>query len=153
MTSNYLREVDLAAIATPGNPINNPLDARAHHDFCFESDSQEVILVPQTQPLVTTPYRVFISYDCGHATVLMPGPLPVLPPFVGPEIHGILQFDPIFGPNQPEEQKVFRRSCCSRRRHVKVWIDPQSPQPPTGQMVLVRVMASARGGEGCGCVA
>lgn len=144
MTNNYLRDVDLAAISNPGNPINNPLDPRAHHDFCFESDSQEVILVPQNV-VATTPYRVFISYDCGHVAVLVPGPLPILPPFVGPEVHGILQYDPFFGSIQPEEQKVFRRSCCSRRRHIKVWLDPQSPVPPTGPMVVVRVMASARG--------
>jgi hypothetical protein len=150
MTINYLKEVDLAAIATPGNPINNPWDPRAHHDFCFESDSQEVILVQQ-QPIPPQPFRVFISYDCGHLAVLTPGPiLPMPGPGVGPEVHGILQFDPFFGSQQPEELKVFSRRCCSKRRHMKVWLDPLAP-PSTGQMILVRVSASARGGDGCGC--
>lgn len=151
MTTNYLKEVDL--VATPGGPINNPYDPRAHHDFCFESDSQVVVLVPQPQTGATTPYRVFISYDCGHLELVTPGGfLPVPAPGTGPHVHGVLQYDPTFGPMQLEEQRVFNRPCCSRRRHVKVWLDPGSPVPPTAQPIVVRVMASARGGDpACGC--
>lgn len=152
--TNYLKEVDLSALGTPGNPINNPYDPRAHHDFCFESDSQVVMLVIPPQTGATTPYRVFVSYDCGHLALVTVGPLPMPAPGTGPEIHGVLQFDPMFGPPmQPEEQRVFRSpSCCSRRRHIKVWLDPNSPVPPAAQPIVVRVMASARGGDpSCGC--
>lgn len=144
MTTNYLKEVDLAAPATPGNPINNPYDPRAHHDFCFESDSQTVMLVIPPQVAATQPYRVFVSYDCGHLELVTPGPLPTPAPGTGPRIHAILQYDPMFGPPmQPDEQRVYRSpSCCSRRRHVKVWLDPNSPPPPTAQPIVVRVMAS-----------
>lgn len=153
MTTNYLKEVDLAASATPGNPINSPFDPRAHHDFCFESDSQEIILVQPPGPVGTTPYRVFISYDCGHLSLITPGPaLPQPGPGAGPQIHGVLQYDPTLGMMQPVEQKVFSRPCCSKRRHVKVWLDPLAPPPPTAQMIVVRVMASRRGGDAsCGC--
>lgn len=154
MTNNYLKDVDL--LATLGGPINNPYDPRAHHDFCFESDTQAVFLVPQPQTTTTQPFRVFISYDCGHLETIFPGAvLPMPAPGTGPGIHGVLQSDPSFGPPsmQPEELRTFRSPpCCSLRRHIKVWLDPMAPVPPTGQPIVVRVMASRRGGDPvCGC--
>lgn len=151
MTKNYLKEVDL--VAAPGGPINNPYDPRAHHDFCFESNSQTVMLVLQPPTAQQTPYRVFVSYDCGHLELITPAPTPQPAPGTGPRIHAILQFDPFFGPPmQPEEQRVFRSpSCCSKTRHLKVWLDPNSPPPPAGQLVVVRVMAQRA--DDCGCAA
>jgi hypothetical protein len=149
VTNNYLKEIDLSP--TVGGPINNPYDPRAHHDFCFESDSQEVILIAQQQTGVATPFRVFISYDCGHLELITPTPLPVPFPGTGPGIHGVLRFDPNFGFMQPEENRVFRRLCCKLSRHIKVWLDPASPITTT-QPIPVQVSASRRGdGPACGC--
>lgn len=150
MTTNYLHEIDLNPAI--GGPINNPYDPRADHNWCFEANSQEVILVFPPQQPVTTPYRVFVSYDCGHYPLIFPGagPLPQPPPGVGPQVHGVLAFDPAFGIGmQPEERRVFRRTCCHLARSLKVWLDPNSPQPPTAQPIVVQVSASARGGDAC----
>lgn len=156
MTTNYLKEVDLAApTLPPGNQVNNPYDPRAHHDFCFESDSQTVMLVFPPQTAGTTPYRVFVSYDCGHLELIQPGPPPPPMPGTGPKIHAVLQYDPAFGPpsQQPEEYRIYRSpSCCSRRCHLKVWLDPMAPPPPTGTSIVVRVMASRESeAPSCGC--
>lgn len=40
MSHDYVREYDLNPTPAFGGPIMNPLDPRAHNDFCFLSDQQ-----------------------------------------------------------------------------------------------------------------
>lgn len=139
---DYLREIDLNP---PGaTPINSPRDARGHSDFCFLSDGQELVLVPQQQS-AALPFRVLVSFDCDHQELLNQ---PVPPPGLafGPRVHGILAFDPAFPMNV---RNVLRRECCHQRRGVRVWLDPNGPQPPAGQPIVVQVSAWAKDGPCC----
>ncbi len=137
---DYLREIDLNPPI--GGPINNPLDPRAGNDFCFLSDGQEIVLV-QPMPFPTQPIRVLVSFDCGHQALLN---LPPPPPGTGPQVHGLLVFDPATG--GIGQRNVLRRECCHQRRGVKIWLDPMSPLPPTSQPIVVVVSAWAKEG-GC----
>lgn len=136
MTQNYYKEIDLNQPPAFGGPIINPLDPRAHHDFCFLSDQQEIILA--RAPGVTTTIRVLFSFDCGHqALINQPPP----PPGQGPEVHGLLVLDAVSGDDPM--RRIFKPGCCSQRRHVKVWLDPMQP-PPVGNPVIVTVGAWAK---------
>lgn len=135
MSHDYLREFDLNQPPAFGGPIMNPLDPRAHNDFCFLSDQQEILLV--RPPTATGPVRVLFSFDCGHQA-LINQPFPS--PGNGPEVHGLLVSDPATGDDPL--RRLYRPGCCHQRRFVKVWIDPTFP-PPTGTPVIVVV--SARG--------
>lgn len=137
---DYLREIDLNQGPTP---INNPLDARGHSDFCFMSDGQEIVLVLQQQP-TAAPFRVLVSFDCEHQALLNQPPPP---PGQGPQVHGVLAFDPAFPMNT---RMVLRRECCHQRRGVRVWLDPMGPTPPPiGQPIVVQVSAWAKDGACC----
>ncbi len=137
---DYFREIDLNPAG--GQPVNSPIDPRGHNDFCFMSDGQQIELA-QPQPATAVPFRVFISFDCGHQQVLNQ-PL-MLPPGVGPQIHG--QLTPALPPSPGTT--IFRRECCHQRGRVKVWLDPFGPQPPTGMPIVVLVSAWAKDGA-CG---
>ena len=136
MSHDYLREIDLNPMINGAPaPINNPLDPRAHHDFCFLSDQQEITLA---RSMTTgTAVRVLFSFDCGHQA-LINQPFP--PPGTGPEVHGLLTFDPTVGDDP--ERRIYRPGCCHQRRFVKVWLD--MPQPPAGVPVIVIVGARAK---------
>lgn len=136
---DYLKEVDLNPMINGAPaPITSPLDARAHHDFCFLSDGQEVVLV-QPQPFPTSPVRVLVSFDCGHQALLNQ---PFPPPGQGPQVHGLLVIDPATG--FPGQRQVLRRECCHQRRSVKVWLD--SPTALQGPVVVVVSAWSKDGG-------
>lgn len=137
MTHNYFKELDLNPPPALGGPILNPLDPRAHNDFCFLSDWQEIVLARSQS--AGSPVRVLFSFSCGHQPLLNQ---PFPPPGTGPEVHGLLVFDPAVGDDPL--RRVFREQCCHQRRHVKVWIDPTGPQPPTGIPVIVTVAAGAK---------
>lgn len=136
MSHDYLREYDLNQPPAMGGPVINPLDPRAHNDFCFLSDQQEIVLARPgaAQP----PIRVLFSFDCGHQA-LISQPFP--PPGTGPEVHGLLVFDPAAGDDPL--RRLYRPGCCHQRRFVKVWIDPMFP-PPAGTPVIVVVSARAK---------
>lgn len=136
MTHNYLKELDLNQPPALGGPIMNPLDARAHHDFCFLSDQQEIVLARTTTG--GPPVRVLFSFDCGHQALIGQ---PIPPIGQGPEVHGLLVFDPAIGDDPL--RRIFKPGCCSQRRHVKVWLDPVTP-PPVGTPVIVLVSAWAK---------
>lgn len=142
-TKNYFQEFDLNPMVNGGPAvINNPLDPRAHHDFCFQSDSQEVVLVPQQT--AGTPIRVLVSFACGHQSLIGPNPVPPPPPgSLQFPVDGLLIMDPLFPVNADLRRK--RWDCCHYRDFVKVWIDPMGPQPQPGQPVIVHVWASAKG--------
>lgn len=134
---DYLKEVDLNPPAATGGPITNPFDPRAHHDFCFLSDTQEIFLA-QPNPFPTSPIRVLLSFDCGHQALLNQ---PFPPPGQGPEVHGLLVIDPATG--GMGQRQAYRRDCCHNRRSVKVWMEQGTiPQGP----VIVVVQASAKAG-------
>lgn len=137
---NYFQEFDLNPFVNGAPaPVNNPLDPRAHHDFCFPSDSQDIVLVPQT--IAGGPIRVLISFECGHQPLL--GPVPPPPPPPGGlqfPVDGLLVLDPAFPMDADRRRKKW--DCCHLRRFVKVWIDPMGPQPQGP--VIVNIWASAK---------
>lgn len=141
---DYLREIDLNPFINGAPaPVISPLDPRGHNDFCFLSDGQEIVLVP-VQPFPTAPIRVLVSFDCGHQALLSQPPM--VPPGTGPEVHGLLVFDPATG-GFPT-RNVLRRECCHQRSGVKVWLET----PPTaGQPMPVIVVVSAWAKAGACC--
>lgn len=136
MSHDYVREYDLNPTPAFGGPIMNPLDPRAHNDFCFLSDQQEIFLA--RPPTATGPIRVLFSFGCGHQALINQ---PIPPPGTGPEVHGLLVFDPAVGDDPL--RRIYKPDCCHQRGFVKVWIDPMFP-PPTGIPVVVVVSARAK---------
>lgn len=83
---------------------------------------------------------VIAAIDCGHQALINQ---PVPPIGVGPEVHGMLMFDPAVGDDPL--RRVFRpQGCCHQRQRVKVWLDPMGPLPPLGTPVIVTVAAGAK---------